>query len=194
MPIIRKGMFFRASAKSLLALVYATIGSASMESGRVMVKGGPGKVTNPDGTESALMPQEIWHDKIRLPGYEEFDSQEYYRLAKEKAGEVITEGECTLAASQKDLWALSNKNGPEFLFCLQTYPDGDNLSGNYLSESYYGYWDDDGTMGKGYYTYVTIGYKCLMIGMMNALPGESYTVILVLTIQKLEFILGITIR
>ena len=59
----------------------------------------------------------------------------------------------TLAASQKDLWALSNKNGPEFLFCLQTYPDGDNLSGNYLSESYYGYWDDDGTMGKGYYTY-----------------------------------------
>lgn len=149
----QKGHVFRASAKSLLALVYATIGSASMESGRVMVKGGPGKVTNPDGTESALMPQEIWHDKIRLPGYEEFDSQEYYRLAKEKAGEVITEGECTLAASQKDLWALSNKNGPEFLFCLQTYPDGDNLSGNYLSESYYGYWDDDGTMGKGYYTY-----------------------------------------
>ena len=51
----KKGHVFRASAKSLLALVYATIGSASMESGKVMVKGGPGKVTNPDGTESALM-------------------------------------------------------------------------------------------------------------------------------------------
>ena len=47
---------------------------------------------------------------------------------------------------------------------------------------------------KGIIPTVTIGYKCLMIGMMNALPGESYTVILVLTIQKLEFILGITIR
>ena len=35
------------------------------------------------------MPQEIWHNKIRLPGYEEFNSQEYYKLAKEKAAEVI---------------------------------------------------------------------------------------------------------
>ena len=135
----KKGHVFRASAKSLLALVYATIGSASMESGKVMVKGGPGKVTNPDGTESALMPQEIWHNKIRLPGYEEFNSQEYYKLAKEKAAEVIAEGECVLASSQKELWKIDNKNGPEFLFTLQTYPEGDNLAGNYISESYYGY-------------------------------------------------------
>ena len=81
----KKGHVFRASAKSLLALVYATIGSASMESGKVMVKGGPGKVTNPDGTESALMPQEIWHNKIRLPGYEEFNSQYKGRHARETA-------------------------------------------------------------------------------------------------------------
>ena len=149
----KKGHVFRASAKSLLALVYATIGSASMESGKVMVKGGPGKVTNPDGTESALMPQEIWHNKIRLPGYEEFNSQEYYKLAKEKAAEVIAEGECVLASSQKELWKIDNKNGPEFLFTLQTYPEGDNLAGNYISESYYGYWKEDRTLGSGYYTY-----------------------------------------
>ena len=149
----KKGHVFRASAKGLLALVYATIGSASMESGRVMVKGGPGKQTNPDGSESLLMPQEIWHNKIRLNGYEEFDSQEYYRLARAKALEVMESGECILSPSPHELWSVANKNGSEFMFTLQTYPDGDNYAGNFISEGYYGYWKDDGTMGSGYYTY-----------------------------------------
>lgn len=149
----KKGDVFRASAKSLLALVYATIGSASTPEGKIYVKGGPGLVKNPDGTESRTMPRLIWHNKSQVAGYEGFDFKEYYRLAKEKAGEVIKEGECMLAESQRQLWSAAYKNGPEFLFCLQTGTDGSNLSGNYLSECYYGYWDKDGTLAKGYYTY-----------------------------------------
>ena len=190
----KKGHVFRASAKSLLALVYATIGSASMESGKVMVKGGPGKVTNPDGTESALMPQEIWHNKIRLPGYEEFNSQEYYKLAKEKAAEVIAEGECVLASSQKELWKIDNKNGPEFLFTLQTYPEGiilpETISANRIT-----------AIGKRIELWVLViiliaitGYRCSMIGKMNVLHGAFCTVTPILITKNWAFIPGVTTR
>ncbi len=60
----------RGTAKALLAKVYATIGSASMKSGNIIVKGGPGSVTNPDGTKSRLMPQAITHKKDLVSGYE----------------------------------------------------------------------------------------------------------------------------
>lgn len=134
----KKGHVCRGTAKALLAKVYATIGSASMKSGRIAVKGGPGSITNPDGTKSRLMPQSITHEKDLVAGYEEFDSQEYYHLAREKALEVINEGEFKLAESQEVLWSPANKNGSEFQFCLQTIKEG-TLYYNNVTNEYWGY-------------------------------------------------------
>lgn len=138
-PEYQKGHVCRGTAKALLAKVYATIGSASMKSGEITVKGGPGTVTNPDGTKSRLMPKPIVHEKKQVAGYESFDSKEYYRLAREKAWEVIKEGEFQLANSQEELWNPSYKNGPEFQFCLQTIDNEGTLFYNYLTSDYWGY-------------------------------------------------------
>lgn len=152
-PEYKKGHVCRGTAKALLAKVYATIGSASMKSGRITVKGGPGSKTNPDGTTSRLMPVPITHEKNLVAGYEEFDSQEYYRLAKEKAWEVIQDGEFSLASSQQELWSVAYKNGPEFEFCLQTCNGQGSLYNSYVSENYLGYANPtyNGEWSSGYY-------------------------------------------
>lgn len=149
----KQGHVCRGSAKALLAKVYATIASASMKSGQITVKGGPGKKTNPDGTTSRLMPVPITHQKNLVAGYEEFDSQEYYRLAKEKAGEVIAEKEFSLAPDQETLWSAGYKNGPEFQFCLQTVSSDGTLFYNYVTSDYLGYPKPEynGEWSSGYY-------------------------------------------
>lgn len=150
----KKGHVCRGSAKALLAKVYATIGSASMKEGQITVKGGPGAKTNPDGTTSRLMPVAITHNKKVVAGYEDFDSQEYYRLAKDKAWEVIQDGEFQLASSQEELWSAAYKNGPEFVFCLQTIPGKGSSYYNYLSKDYLGYpnyEEYNGEWSSGYY-------------------------------------------
>lgn len=152
-PEYKKGHVCRGTAKALLAKVYATIGSASMKSGKITVKGGPGSKTNPDGTTSRLMPVAITHDKDLVAGYEDFDSQEYYRLAKEKAWEVIQEKEFELAANQEELWSNAYKNGPEFQFCLQTINGVGTLYSNYVPVDYLGYSNPqyNGEWSSGYY-------------------------------------------
>jgi len=117
------------------------------------VKGGPGSKTNPDGTKSRLMPVAITHDKDLVSGYEEFDSKEYYKLAMEKAKEVIDDGEFSLANSQKELWSGAYKNGPEFEFCLQTIDGNGTLYYNYVPVDYLGYANPvyNGEWSSGYY-------------------------------------------
>ena len=149
----KKGHVCRGTAKALLAKVYATIGSASMPSGQITVKGGPGSTANPDGTTSRLMPKAIVHQKTQVAGYEEFDSQEYYRLAKEKAGEVISDGEFELASSQESLWSPGNKNNAEFQFCLQTVSSDGTLFYSFVATDYLG-WpkpENNGEWSEGYY-------------------------------------------
>ncbi len=152
-PSYVKGHVCRGSAKALLAKVYATIGSASMTSGQITVKGGPGTRTNPDGTTSRLMPQEITHTKDVVAGYEEFDSKEYYTLAMNKALEAITDGEFDLAANQETLWSAAYKNGPEFQFCLQTKTGEGTLYSNYVPCNYLGYANPvyNNEWSEGYY-------------------------------------------
>lgn len=137
----KKGHVCRGTAKALLAKVYATIGSASMPNGRIMVKGGQPWRISEDGQEVRLMPKEIIHQKNLVAGFEGFDSQEYYKLARAKALEVLTDGEFQLASSQEVLWSPGYKNGPEFQFCLQTMAGGGTLTHNYIPQYYYGYWE-----------------------------------------------------
>lgn len=149
----KKGHVCRGTAKALLAKVYATIGSASLKDGKIIVKGGPGSKENPDGTTSRLMPLPIVHEKNLVPGFEMFDSKTYYQLAKAKAAEVISEGEFALTASQEQLWSPANKNGSEFQFCLQTVDSDGSLFYNYISKTYLGWPNENehGLWNSGYH-------------------------------------------
>lgn len=181
----QKGHVCRGTAKALLAKVYATIGSASMKSGKIIVKGGPGSKTNPDGTTSRLMPISIIHEKNQVAGYGDFDSQEYYRLAKEKAWEVIQDGEFKLASSQKELWSPSYKNGPEFEFCLQTVSGNGTLYYNFVSVDYLGYANPvyNGEWSNGYYvqrdhwlqTFDDWGDDRINWGILHRIPSSYNT-------------------
>jgi len=83
-PSYKEGRASAGAAASLLAKVYATIGSASMPSGTVYVKGGTAFSMN-GNTKVTTMPQTLTIQKQQVDGYETFDSQEYYTLARDIA-------------------------------------------------------------------------------------------------------------
>uniref|UniRef100_UPI003218036D RagB/SusD family nutrient uptake outer membrane protein n=1 Tax=uncultured Draconibacterium sp. TaxID=1573823 RepID=UPI003218036D len=147
----RSGHVSRGAAKALLAKVYATIGSASMPSGEISVMGGPGHAYDEEGNKYFLpVPQKLTFQKEQVKGYGEFDYGEYYKLAMDKAMEVIESGEFYLFPSQQELWAPENKNKGEFIFTLQTIL-GSTETSNYVPIEYAGYYKENGLLSSGYY-------------------------------------------
>ena len=150
----KKGHASRGAAKALLAKVYCTIASAAMPSGNVInVMGGPGAIID-DASGSKIkvpVPAKLEITKDQVKGYEVFDYKEYYRLAMEKAREVINSGDFDLEESQEKLWDVASKNGKEFIFTLQTYVDGSTEYSNYVTSDYGGYYKEDGSLSAGYY-------------------------------------------
>lgn len=150
-PEYKIGHVSSGAAKALLAKVYATIGSASMSSGSVSVMGGPGATKDDNGNKIYLpVPAKLTFQKTQVAGYEGFDSKEYYKLAMDKAKEVIESGDFFLYPSQEALWSVANRNKGEFIFSLQTLA-GDNSMSNYVASDYTGYYKPDGTLSSGYY-------------------------------------------
>lgn len=150
-PAYKEGHVSSGAAKALLAKVYATIGSASMKSGNISVMGGPGSAKDDNGNKIFLpVPAKLTFQKQQVAGYEGFDSDEYYRLAMEKAKEVIESGDFFLYPSQALLWSPANRNKGEFIFSLQTLA-GDASMSNYVATDYAGYIKTDGTLSSGYY-------------------------------------------
>lgn len=147
-----KGHPSRGAAKAVLAKVYCTIGSASMAAGsRISVMGGKPFNYNDKGEMVRISyPAKQTFNKDLVAGYEGFDSKMYYRLAMEKARELIDLGDFSLASSQQDLWSPANKNGREFIFSLQTLAGEESLS-NYVATDYLGYYDEKGVLSSGYY-------------------------------------------
>ena len=150
-PEYKIGHVSRGAAKALLAKVYATIGSASMKSGTISVMGGPGSKKDDNGNKIFLaVPAKLTFQKSQVAGYESFDSKTYYKLAMDKAKEVIESGDFYLFPSQQELWSTANRNKGEFIFSLQTLA-GDNAMSNYVASDYSGYIKPDGTLSSGYY-------------------------------------------
>ena len=149
-----KGHPSRGAAKGLLAKVYCTIGSASMPAGnKIIVSGGPRTGLDAQGNSVLIpFPAKLTFDKDQVAGYGGFDSQEYYRLGREKAREVILSGDFDLYDSQEELWSPSSKNGKEFMFSLQTLAGSEDLS-NFMATDYCGYIREDGQLVNGYYVH-----------------------------------------
>ncbi len=147
-----KGRVSRGAAKALLAKVYATIGSASMPTGsQISVSGGPSFTLDDDKVKVRTpFPIKVTFSKDQVAGYAAFDSKEYYKLAMDKAKELIDLGDFELYGSQQQLWNPSSKNGQEFIFTLQTLAGNESLS-NFVATDYSGYFLENGQLTSGYY-------------------------------------------
>jgi len=147
-----KGHVSRGAAKALLAKVYCTIGSASMAAGTKIsvMEGAPFYFDDNNNKIKVPYPSKQTLEKEQVAGYESFDSKAYYKLAMDKAKELIYSGDFDLFSSQQELWSPSSKNGKEFIFSLQTLAGNSSLS-NYVATDYAGYYRPDGTLSSGYY-------------------------------------------
>lgn len=138
----KKGRVSAATAAGLLAKVYATIGSASMPQGEsITVKtGAPFVMKNVNGTMTKVYTEPVptVFAKDQVAGYQNFSSQEYYRLAYDIASDVMKGSYGTHKLEPYDLiWSQSGKTSSEHLFSLQT-KSGDELYGTLFSYHYCG--------------------------------------------------------
>ncbi|HEX8425195.1 RagB/SusD family nutrient uptake outer membrane protein [Hymenobacter sp.] len=109
-------------ASSMLAKVYLTMASGSLASGQVTVLGGPAVATI--GGRKAVLPlRPITHNKTVVAGLEGLNSTEYFRLARDKAQEVIQSGAYQLFPTHADVWKVSNQNLGEHIWSLQSTPN-----------------------------------------------------------------------
>lgn len=136
------------AAAGMLAKVYATMASAAMPSGEVKVKGGVPFQRIGDN-KVYTDPQVKTFSKVQVSGYESFDYKEYYKLAAQKAKQVIggEYGSYDLLP-YNELWKKENKNKTEHMFNLQAISN-DPTYGLPFSVGYAGIYTDQGYIQNG---------------------------------------------
>ncbi|MDR3061837.1 MAG: RagB/SusD family nutrient uptake outer membrane protein [Dysgonamonadaceae bacterium] len=137
------------AAASLLAKVYATIASGAMPAGTQDSKIGGAPLLMNAGTRVYTNPVERTFSKEQVAGYDVFDYKEYYRLARDKAKQVIdgVYGSYGLL-TYDDLWKKENRNSKEHIWTLQSVSD-DSRWGITFSVGYAGIYDATGDIYNG---------------------------------------------
>lgn len=121
----------KGAASSLLAKVYLTMASGSLSSGQVTVMGGKAyKLVA--GKKVLLAPQALTHTKTVVAGLEGLNSAEYFKLARDKAQEVINSGDYHLFPSHLEVWSVANRNRGEHIWSLQSLSNDPDF-GNEIS-------------------------------------------------------------
>jgi len=125
------------AAASLLAKVYVTIGSASLPSGEVIVRGGkPYDIV--DNVQVRTLPSPQTFNKQQVKGYEEFNSNEYFGYARDLANDVINGQYGTYDLLPfADMWTQASKNKTEHIWSVQSLM-GDVDLGNHLCRDFCG--------------------------------------------------------
>jgi len=118
-------------AKSLLAKVYVTMASGSLASGQVTVMGGP-TYKLVAGKRSLLNPMPLTYTKTVVAGLEGLNAADYFKLARDKAQEVMSSGVYTLFPTHAEVWTVANQNKGEHIWSLQTLSNDPNF-GNEVS-------------------------------------------------------------
>ncbi len=118
-------------AKSLLAKVYLTMASGSLASGQVTVLGGP-TYRMTAGKKILLPPVALTHAKTVVAGLDGLNSADYFKLARDKAQEVMASNAYTLFSNHTDVWNVANQNKGEHIWSIQTIVN-DPLYGNEIS-------------------------------------------------------------
>ena len=115
-----EGHVTQGTAAGLLAKVYATMASGAMPEGsQIWVYGGK-PYSEVAGVKAYTEPQKLYYSTHNVEGLEGLDYKEYYKLAYEKAEQVINGeyGSYSLVPFDS-IWGMSNSTGPEFLWTLQ---------------------------------------------------------------------------
>ncbi|WP_247237803.1 RagB/SusD family nutrient uptake outer membrane protein [Telluribacter sp. SYSU D00476] len=144
-PGFKVGRVSKGAASALLAKVYVTMASGSLEGAQVTVQGGPAK--NADGTLKDS-PSRLTFTKKVVAGLEGVNSAEYFRLARDKAKEVMDSGEFTLFPSYSEVWNITNRNRGEHIWMVQAV-SGSQALGLGINTWYLGYLNADGEVANG---------------------------------------------
>jgi hypothetical protein len=123
------GRVHRGVAKAFLAKTYLTMASGSLSGAQIQVRG---------GNDNAY----YTHQKSVVKGLEGVDSKEYFKLARDKALEVVTDNDYSLATNWTDLWKMSNRNQGEHLWEIQA------LEGTFMNQIH-NYFNATSTFGRG---------------------------------------------
>lgn len=144
----KEGRASAGAAASLLAKVYVTIASGSLPSGEITVKGGIPYHTVND-KKVLTNPMSMVLQKNLVTGYEAFDAQEYFELARDKAAQVINQeyGSYDLLPHDQ-IWIQANKNKVEHIWSIQAR-SGDEKYGLGVSSYYTGTENSDGVIITG---------------------------------------------
>ena len=150
------------AAKALAAKVYATMASGATTGVSIVVKGGDPKKEQP---------QALKYTAQMVAGYEDFDPEEYYTLARDKAWEVIQE--YPLFEKYMDAWKLENRNKGENILMIQA-KNGDTELGNTICQDYVGIFKEDGTMEGNWYGMRDHWYQLFEETDLRAIDGVQH--------------------
>jgi len=148
------GMISQEAAKTMLAKVYLNMASGGLSGAQLTVMGGPHK--NAAGQRLTSIPLQVTKDVVA--GHESFNAAEYFRLARDKAKEVIDvadPGLISVAGAKvglinnwNNLWSKASRGKAEHLWMLYSEQGKDN-NGMVLTYHYCGQYDAEGRMLAG---------------------------------------------
>ncbi len=131
------GRISKGAASSLLAKVYLTMASGSLSGAQVTMMGGRATAQVNGKTVRIAEPSPETFTKTVVAGYEGFDSKAYFKLAMDKADEVIKSNDYELFPRYMDIWQVSNRNKGEHIWSMQSVSNFAGLS-NGVSKEYFG--------------------------------------------------------
>jgi hypothetical protein len=131
------GRISKGAASTLLAKVYLQMASGALSGAQITVMTGPALRTVGTTKVRIAMPVPMTFTKSVVAGYESFDAKTYFKLARDKAMDVITSKDYDLYPTYMDTWKLANRNKLEHIWSLQAL-SGDEELGNTISKEYLG--------------------------------------------------------
>lgn len=145
----KNGRASAGAAAALLAKVYLTVASASLPSGSSFwVKGGT-PFTGSGDDKTYTDPVQVPVTNEQVAGYEDFNSTEYFTLARDQAKEVIDGVYGTYDLLPHDqLWSIASRDQVEHIFSIQPKA-GDELYGLRVATYYTGTENASGVIISG---------------------------------------------
>ena len=143
------GQISKGGASALLAKTYVTMASGALSNATVTVKGG--KALLSDGKTSKPGPDVLTITKKQVAGLESINAAEYFKLARDKAKEVINSKEFTLFSTYEEIWNPSNRNKGEHIFMVQAL-NGSSALGLSINTWNLGFVDGKGEVANGRWT------------------------------------------
>ncbi|ADY53517.1 RagB/SusD domain protein [Pseudopedobacter saltans DSM 12145] len=150
------GRVKRGVAKAFLAKVYLTMASGSLANVQISVRGGQNNNL-------------YTYQKTVVAGLEGLDSKEYFKLARDKAVELLGDNEYSLFTSWKDLWNKDNRNKKEHMWELQSLAGTDLFTNNLNA-----YFSAFSTFGRGAVWFTNNHYKDYEVNDLRVLEGVKH--------------------